>query len=357
MSGSKKLLWATVIIAAAVLYVLMSDGTESLTRVTGGLLDGPGRLVSFEEYCKKSATDTLVSAHNDRVPLCPIFHGNSAVRGWDCVRANVSTRPQVKPRFAYDTSTLKDVVRAALEKMMMERRQILFVGDSLSFQMHHMALCLQEFAGMAMSENGTDVFLFRRSNYLHHLPQHIELHSAPFKKEELEDTSWIQFVEDNPRVKYVVLNTGAWWHRNRLRRKKQGLPTQDILAAFKTHFSPKGSLFRSLRRFQTVLNKTVVWRDLAPGGVCDLKKRSLVYSKHNKQYSMYVQLNSIAHSAMKKLGGKVVPNIWEGSLPFWSDHPSIIGEKDVLHWCNYELHSVPALWNRELFQLLLSVED
>jgi hypothetical protein len=317
----------------------------------------------FQDYCKKNAVSKTIPT-SQRVALCPQFHLMQAMKAWDCLNASISTAVSSEERL--DLSLL---VSLFFDKMRKDGSKIAFVGDSLSYQMYHMALCLQEYAhssstgaGDLATSTGTDVtqdvFMLARSNYLVPIPQHIHLKAEPYSRSELEATWWVEVIQNDPAVKYIVLNTGAWWHGNRLRQKKNpnhGLKLPEILTVFEEHFSDRGELYRKLSFLQKDCNKTLIWRDLAPGGTCDLSKRDISVNKYNKQYSIYTQINAIAHRAMNQLGGHIIPRILETSLPQWTDHPSIVGEKDVLHWCNYERNSVPSIWNQRLFQLILEI--
>jgi hypothetical protein len=248
--------------------------------------------------------------------------------------------------------------------------KLLFVGDSLSFEMYSQLLCSIESENAAV--DASKELFWHRSMYLVPLP-------APFGPHcigsSCESTQWVDMaIAEN--ITHIVLNTGAWWSEERIRIRDNNEPLSKnwasvhqnkVLQVYSDHWSESGELLGQLKALKERHGVQFIWRDIAPAGACELVQKHKISGRattregiamqetHSPSWSRFVRMNTIARKAVSSIGGLIISDIWRSSLPEWRHHLNDnTGDwfTDHLHYCIYRNLSIPGMWNNKLFELL-----
>lgn len=216
---------------------------------------------------------------------------------------------------------------------------ILFVGDSLTHEMHDTFDCMA----------GGIPYSMHYSCYLAHLNNDSTISEEILIAESIargEGANWAKKLFDESwkdvlinmksKLKVAVINTGGWW------------TFSDFPTELDIHFSPNGNLHRILEELTSRGDITIIWRDNTPGGSCYFD------SPYEYLFKEHLNLNHIARRALSRFNNTyILPYIWEGSVPRWNQHT---GPHDPLHWTlhsdSYAESSVPWMWNEVLLNVL-----
>jgi len=141
------------------------------------------------------------------------------------------------------------------------------------------------------------------------------------------------------RIKYLVINTGAWWNPNNFQYLHNHSVINDVnvmLDIYREYFRINGTFLNKLNNLITNHNITILWRDTAPAGSCT------IYDPYINYHQVYNIMNLIAHKSLKQIGVIIIPNIWKESLRYWNFHLESNG--DLLHYCTFHNQSVMTSW-------------
>lgn len=231
--------------------------------------------------------------------------------------------------------------------------RILYVGDSLAGQM--MKVFSSALPKKSLASFRLRVFSTGQVPFLGPLPN-MRLNDSHLDDENIPIWSdhWVK-TAIRIRATHVVLNTGAWFALRRLhltrdhpnyRGPDQEATGDELIAAYAAHFSPNSVLYEYLS-FLKNRSIALIWRDMAPGGVCKSDGGSRCSILIHTYFPIF---NAIARKAIRGLGGLVISDVWRSGLGAWQDHMSLT--KDPLHWCLSVEVPVPLYWNSKLFELL-----
>ena len=251
--------------------------------------------------------------------------------------------------FTYPLKSMVQFVQL-MEKM---NWKFMYLGDSIQREMYYSFLCAVEGEDPHMLQRAKDRLLIGTSPFLSTAPTGCKFISNEYSEAFMESMQWYHDSIKN-NITHVVFNTGAWWSYavvKELHSPQQSI-VENVRFCYEKQFSVNSTLFRLLHRLKEHHGVTPIWRDTAPGGVCQGKR--FFFGKHT-YYKTFTSYNSIASRFVtSQLNGLVIPKVWETSLDKWRDH---VGMEDMLHWCVFKKLNVPSIWNTLLYDLLLQVEN
>ncbi len=229
---------------------------------------------------------------------------------------------------------------------------IAFVGDSLTQQMYHTLMCTIE-GQLGNANTAKDHFYLSWAPFLVNFESPYRL-NPQFAHHKVSGSNlserWIDEVLQLKVEKlFLIINTGPWFDWGRILSDTTAVGQNVLVKSFHHHFREDGKLVKTLTKLIRA-NITVIWRDTAPAGVCDVKNQRYVPASSQRRGELYPVYNRIARQAVLDVGGKVLPNIWNSSLPRWRQHV----EMDTMHWCSLRSNSVPWMWNYEAIKLIYS---
>eukprot|EP00602_Paraphysomonas_sp_CaronLab_P005941 CAMPEP_0185035000 /NCGR_PEP_ID=MMETSP1103-20130426/25629_1 /TAXON_ID=36769 /ORGANISM="Paraphysomonas bandaiensis, Strain Caron Lab Isolate" /LENGTH=276 /DNA_ID=CAMNT_0027571893 /DNA_START=120 /DNA_END=948 /DNA_ORIENTATION=- len=235
----------------------------------------------------------------------PIICPKVAMSMWTCSRY-ASLESEVNTSIPSDGWEVELTNLANL--LYKNNHKIAFVGDSISLQMREMFKCSVLSTGKYEGDFNKYV-IFHRSPLLSRLPEDYTYGPSDYNLDWLMSDLWAQYaIFDN--VKYIVINTGAWWGYPRLHKWNQPALKNTIQVAklLKEHFKVGGRLWTLLTDLQMIYNMTIIWRDTAPAGICDLRKMKFKSTKYHYHEGLSM-LNEVGRQFISDLGGLVIPNI------------------------------------------------
>ena len=207
--------------------------------------------------------------------MCPAVANTMSQYICDDSRYTVNPALQNRKQFPYMqfVATLKN-----------NSMKILILGDSLSEHMERAFACSleEEYIANRLRFPGTaDVVLHRRNWYLSLPPPPYGLRSNPSNDFILQDP---HFFDDTFRtvvdknITHLVLNTGAWYAPPSFNiMTDAGLQNltkhSEVVSVFEAVFALDGQYVRMLKELHEKHGVTIIWRDLAPAGVCGQSTR------------------------------------------------------------------------------------
>lgn len=229
---------------------------------------------------------------------------------------------------------------------------IVFVGDSLMYQNFAALRCIVESEDdEALAEEINKRLILNGSCFLTELSDPYVLKERLYLGINIQSEEWLSTLKSLPsKVKIAVVNTGAWWHPVRFNKTNKSITVEELEAAYAHHFSNTSRLHKLLAPLKRDRNIILIWRDTPPAGSCDENGQAEA-SQFRDYFDRFYAMNAIARAFFTRMGGFVLPHIWDASVPKHQQH--CFGKtNDTLHWCNHAPTSVPWMWNTVLYNEL-----